>query len=208
MDGATVADRLQDKVAGGCLIVGALLLVPTTFFEYAKGMLFWAGIVGVVLYALLIPGLLAIARLLRQPAPRLSVVAGLVAALGCVGGACFQAAQLSEWAARTAGTPEALVAAIMEVTEGRVFPVLIIFGIQFPIALLILSIGLFRTGAAPAWVAALLGSGAVAFPVGHIGSLQLVQHLAETLLLIPLVWLGLGFLGGNPPRGVAVPGTA
>ena len=156
---------------------------------------------------MLIPGLLGIARLLRQPAPRLSVVAGLLATFGCVAGASFQTALLHEWAARAAGTPEALMAAIMEVTEGRVFPVLVILGIQFPISLLPLSIGLFRTGVAPTWVAVLLGVGAVAFPVGHIGSLQLVQHLAETVLLIPLVWLGLRFLTGATPHGVAVPGT-
>lgn len=207
MDGTTLADRLQEKVAGVCLIVGALLLAPTTYFEYGEGRLFWAGTFGLVLYAVQIPGLLAVARLVRRPAPRLSVVAGLLATLGCVGGACFQVALLYEWAARAAGTPEELVSSIMTVTEQRVFPFLVILGIQFPVALLLLAIGLVRTGAAPTWVAALLGVGAVLWPVGHIGSLQLVTHLAETLLLIPLVWLGLRSLIGATPQGVAVPGT-
>ena len=115
---------------------------------------------------------------------------------------------MHEWAARTAGTPEALMVTIMEITEGRVFPVLVILGILFPISLLTLSVGLFRTGVAPTWVAALLGIGAIAFPVGHIGSMQLVQHLAESLLLVPLVWLGLRCLTGATPQGIAVPATA
>ena len=208
MEGTTLADRLQEKVAGVCLIAGALLMAPITFFEYTEGMLFGAGAIGLLVYALLIPGLLGIARLLRQPAPRLSVVAGLMATFGCVSGATFQTAILHEWAARAAGTPEATVAAIMEVTEGRVFPVLVILGILFPISLLTLSVGLFRTGVAPTWVAALLGIGAIAFPVGHIGSLQLVQHLAETLLLIPMIWIGLRYLTGASPQGDAVPATA
>jgi len=190
------------------LIAGALLWAPTTFFEYSEGMLFGAGAFGALIYALLIPGLLGIARLLRLGAPRLSVVAGLLATFGCVAGATFQAALLHEWAARTAGTPEAMMAAIMEVTEGQVFPVLVILGILFPISLLTLSVGLFRTSLVPAWVAALLGIGAIAFPLGHIGSMQLVQHLAETVLLVPLVWLGLRSLIVAPPQRVPVPGTA
>jgi hypothetical protein len=207
MNGTRLAERLQEKVAGVCLIIGALLMASTTFFEYADGMLFWAGAVGLVLYALLLPGLLGIARSLGQRAPRLSVAAGLLAIFGCVAGASFQTALLHEWAARAAGTPEGLMAAIMEVTEGRVFPVIVILGIQFPISLLLLSIGLFRTGVAPTWVAVLLGIGAIVFPVGHIGSMQLVQHLAETILLIPLIWLGLRSLTGSTSQGIAVPAT-
>lgn len=206
MEGTALADRLQEKVAGVCLIAGALLWAPTTYFEYSEGMLFLPGVLGLVIYILFIPGLLGIAWLLRQPAPRLSVVVGLLVAAGGVASASFQTALLHEWAARTAGTPEAMMAAIMEVTEGRVFPVLVIFSIQFPISLLTLSVGLFRTRTAPTWVAVLLAIGAVVFPVGHIGSIQLVQHLAEVILLVPLVWLGLRFLRGVP-QVVAVPAS-
>lgn len=205
MEGTALADRLQEKVAGVCLIAGALLWAPTTHFDYSGG-LFWAGVFGLVIYILFVPGLLRIARLLRQRAPRLSVVAGLLIAAGCVAGASFQTALLHEWAARTAGTPEAMLAAIMEVTEGRVFPVLVIFSIQFPISLLTLGVGLFRTRTAPTWVAVLLAIGAVVFPVGHIGGIQLLQHLAEVILLVPLVWLGLRFLRGVP-QVVAVPAS-
>ena len=205
MEGTALAERLQEKVAGVCLIAGALLLAPATQFEYSGG-LFWAGVFGLVSHILFVPGLLGIARLLRQPSPRLSVVAGLLVAAGCVGGASFQVAMLHEWAALMAGTPESMMAAIMEVTEGRVFPVLVIFGIQFPIALLTLSVGLFRTSTAPTWVAALLGIAVILWPIGHIGSIQLVQHLAEVILLVPLVWLGLRFLRGVP-QVVAVPAS-
>ena len=208
MEGTALADRLQEKVAGVCLIAAPLLWAPITIFEYSsQGMLFWAGFLGLVIYILFIPGLLGIARLLRQPAPRLSVVVGLLIAAGCVAGAAFHTDLLSEWAARTAGTPEAMVAAIIEVTEGQVYPVLLIFSIQFPISLLALSVGLYRTRTAPPWVAALLGTGAIVFPVGHIGTIQLVAHLAEFILLVPLVWLGVRFLSGATPYRVTVPVT-
>ncbi len=198
-EGTALAERLQEKVAGVCLIVGALLWAPTTYFDFSGG-LFWAGMFGMIVYILFIPGLLAVARLLRQPSPRLSVVVGLLIAAGCVGGASFQTALLHEWAARTAGAPDATMMAVSAVTEGRIFPLLVIFSIQFPISLLALGVGLLRTRTTPTWVALLLGIGAVIFPVGHIGGIQLVQHLAETILLVPLVWLGLGFLRGLPQR--------
>ena len=97
MEGTALADRLQEKVAGVCLIAAPLLWAPTTIFEYSsKGMLFWAGFLGLVIYILFIPGLLGIARLLRQRAPRLSVVVGLLIAAGCVAGATFQTDLLHE----------------------------------------------------------------------------------------------------------------
>ena len=90
------------------------------------------------------------------------------------------------------------MAAIIEVTERRVFPV----------SLLTFGVSLFQTGVAPTWVAALLGIAAILWPIGHIGGIQLVEHLAELLLLVPLVWLGLRFLRGVTPQVVAVPANA
>ncbi len=205
MEGNTLADRLQEKIAGVCLIVGALLWVPTTQFEYSSnGMLFWAGLLGLVIYIVFIPGLLGVARLLRQSAPRLSVIVAQLIAVGCVAGASFQTFLMYEWAARTAGTPEAMIADITDVTHKRVYPVLVIFSIQFCISLLVLGIGLYRTRTAPTWVAGLLVIGAIVFPIGHIGTILLVSHLAETILLVPLVWLGLRLLRGAPAQDVAL----
>ena len=99
------------------------------------------------------------------------------------------------------------MAAIMEVTEGRVFPVLVSFGLLFPVSPLTFGVGLFRTGAAPTWVAALLGIDAIIFPLGHIGIMQLITHLAESLLLIPVLWIGLRYPTGASPKDFAVPAT-
>lgn len=203
MEGAALADRLQEKVAGAGLIVGALLMTPSTIFEYREGMLFWAGLVGVVAYICLVPGLLGIARLLRRDAPRLSVVGGLLATIGAVGGAIFYAAPMFEWAEREAGTPEAMMVAINEVVEGQVFPVLVLFSILFPISLVMLSVGLFRTSVVPKWVAALLGVGAISFPFGHIGESQTISHIAELILFVPMIWIGWHHLTGAKPSSVA-----
>ena len=208
MEGTALADRLQEKVAGVCLIVAPLLMIPNTFFEYREGMLFWAGYLGVLAYTCLVPALLGIARLLRQRAPRLSVFGGLLATVGTVYGAIFSAALLFEWTEREAGTPEATMVAINEVVEGRLFPALVVFSILFPVSLLILGVGLFRTGVVPKWVGVLLAAGAIVFPVGHIGESQLISHLAELLLLVPMAWIGLHFLTDAKPSRIAVPATA
>jgi hypothetical protein len=75
---------------------------------------------------------------------------------------------------------------------------------QFCTSLLVLGIGLYRTRTAPTWVAGLLVIGAIVFPIGHIGTILLVSHLAETILLVPLVWLGLRLLRGAPAQDVAL----
>jgi hypothetical protein len=208
MKGTALADRLQEKVAGVCLIAGALLMTPNTFFEYREGTLFWAGLVGIVAYICLVPGLLGVARLLRERAPRLSVFGGLIATFGTVAGAIFSAAPLFEWAEREAGTSETMIVAINEVVEGEVFPVLVSFGALFPISLVLLSAGLFQTGVVPKWVAVLLGIGAIVFPLGHIGESQLITHIAEFVLLVPLAWIGLRSLTDAKPSSIAVPATA
>jgi hypothetical protein len=190
------------------LIAGGLLVATGTFLEVGAGLPFGAGIVGMIAYICLIPALLGVARLLREPAPRLSVVGGLLATIGCVGAVTFQTAILHEWAARMAGTPEATLLAINEVVEGRLFPVLVLFSILFPISLIVLGVGLFQTGVVPKWVPTLLGFGALIFPVGHIGSIQLIMHLADLLLLVPLAWIGLRLLAGATPQGIAVPAAA
>ncbi len=208
MDETLLAERLQERIAGVCLIAGALLMAASTFLEFAGGLLFGAGLVGMLAYLCFIPATLGIARSLRPRAPRLSVWGGLLATVGCVGGVTFETALLHEWAERTAGTPEMAMLAISAVVKGRLFPVLVLFGIQFSISLLVLGVGLWRIGVVPRWVPVLLGCGALLFPFGHIGNIQLVTHLANLLLIVPMVWLGLRALTNAPPQGVAIPAVA
>lgn len=207
MDGTMLAERLQEQVAGVCLIAGSLLMAASTFLEFAEGTRFAAGFVGVLAYLCFIPALLGIARLLRERAPRLSVVGTLVAICGCGGGVAFEAAILHEWAARAAGLPEAQVAALLEIVKGRVFPALLIFGIQFSLSLLVLGVGLVKTAVVPKWVPALIVCGALLFPLGHIGRIEPIMHLADFLLVVPMIWLGLRALSGATPQGRAVPAT-
>ena len=60
----------------------------------------------------------------------------------------------------------------------------------------------------PKWVAVLLRFGAIVYPVGHIGESELVTHLAEFVLLVPMVWIGLRHLTRAKPSHITVPATA
>ena len=51
-----------------------------------------------------------------------------------------------------------------------------------------------RVRPVPRWVGALLCLSAIAFPASRIPRIDVVAHAADVLLLVPLVYVGLGFL--------------
>ncbi len=208
MDGTTLADRLQEKVSGVCLIVGPLLLTASTFLWVSPDTLYAAGLTTMLAFVCFLPATRSIAGLLRERAPRIAVLGGLLATTGCVGGVNFGTAGLHEWVARTAGVSEATMAEIAAVVESQLFPAIHLFGITFPISMVILSAGLFRTGVVPKWVAIMLGLGAIAFPLGRIPDIRMLQHLADLLLLVPMWWIALRFLAAAAPKHVAAPAAA
>lgn len=204
----TTADRLQEKVWGVCLIVAPLLVAASSALRSSEATLYAAALAQMYGAFLFIPAVLGLAALLRQRAPRLAVFGGLTGILGYVGGINFATFDLYTWAARTAGADDATVRAIVGVSESQLLPALNLPGIVGPLTLLTLSIGLFRTGVVPTWVAVLLGFGAIAFPLGRVPEIQLLLHLSDLLLLIPLAWIGSRYLGRPEPSRAAVPATA
>jgi hypothetical protein len=199
----TLADRLQEKVWGVCLIVAPLMVAVSSAFRFDEGTLYAAGLAQMYGAYLFIPAILGLTALLRERAPRLAVFGGLTGILGYVGGINFATFDLYTWAARAAGADDATVRAIIGVAENQLLPVLNIPGITGPLTLLALGIGLFRTGVVPKWVAVLLGIGAIAFPLGRVPEIQLLLHLSDLLLFIPLAWIGFRYLG-KPEFGRAV----
>jgi hypothetical protein len=208
MTQSTTADRLQEKVWGVCLIAAPLLLAASSALWFNESTLYAAALTQMYAAFLFIPGVLGVASLLRHRAPRLAVFGGLSGILGYVGGVNFATVGLYEWAARTAGADDATVRAIIGVTENQLWPALNLPGITGPLTWLVLSIGLFRTGVVPKWVAVLLGIGAIAFPMGRVPEIQLLLHISDMFLLIPLAWIGLRYLTDATPSRVAVPATA
>lgn len=72
------------------------------------------------------------------------------------------------------------------------FPVqtnLILFwaGPAFPLSLLVLWFMMIVRRVQPAWIGALIVLGAIAFPASRISRIEWVAHIADSILLIPLV---------------------
>jgi hypothetical protein len=67
-------------------------------------------------------------------------------------------------------------------------------GPLFPLSLLFLAIQLIRSRTIEVWLLVLIALGAVAFPISRIGRNIRIVHLADILLLIPFVYLGIRFI--------------
>jgi hypothetical protein len=63
--------------------------------------------------------------------------------------------------------------------------------------LLVLGITLLRTKAVAAWIAILLFIGAIAFPASRIPRIEWIAHIADILLLVPTVAMGITLLKKN-----------
>jgi hypothetical protein len=204
----TTADQLQEKVWGVCLIAAPLLVAASSMLRFNESTLYAAGLTQMYGAFLFIPAVLGLAAQLKHRAPRLAVFGGLAGVLGFVGGINFATVDLYKWAARTAGADDATVRAIVGVTENQLWPALNLPGVIGPLTLLILSIGLFRTGVVPKWAALLLGFGAIAFPMGRVPEIQALLILSDLLLLIPLAWIGFRYLSEPLSSRAVVPATA
>ncbi len=56
-----------------------------------------------------------------------------------------------------------------------------------------------RTRTIHIWVGLLLCLGAITFPLSRIPRIEMVAHIADILFLIPVVYLGIDFLGNKKP---------
>jgi hypothetical protein len=64
-------------------------------------------------------------------------------------------------------------------------------GPLFPLSLLVLGVNLSRRKVIPLWTGILICLGALAFPVSRISRIEMVAHLSDLLLAIPVAHLGL-----------------
>lgn len=205
---ATLADRYWEKIGGICLIAAPLTMAISSPLWFNDAALVWAGVIQMYAAILYIPAIFALARLVSQAAPRLAVLGGLAGLLGCVGAINFGTFGAYLWAAGEAGADAATLSAIEQIANEQLILVLNLIGLAFPLTFIILSVGLFLTGVAPRWVAVLLGISAICFPLGRIPDVQILYHVSDVLMFIPLGWIGLRTLIIPVPSRAAVPATA
>ena len=186
----------DSKMLGSSMIIAPLIFGASTFFwkngEYGVA----GGTILVLSMIFWIPAFIGLFELLKDKMPNYTSIGFLVATFGCISGANFgmvgvfsEAFQISQdtYLGQAAKQPLA-------------FNLLLFWsGPFFPLSLLILGINLLRKKVVPAWTAVLICLGAIAFPLSRIPRIETVAHVADILLVIPLLYIGLQYLLNRQP---------
>lgn len=185
------AAQLQRSLYGFALVVAPILLGLGTFFWNGTEVGLTGGAIQVLASTLLIPALLGLLALLRPAMPRLAVLWIPFAIYAGVGGnnwgmdgifaAVYGADAAAHEAAMNAMGPAAAVSLFLP-------------GLLFPATLVLLGAAHLRAKTIPSWCALLLIIGGIAFPASRIPRIELLAHLADLLILIPTMWVGLQLL--------------
>ncbi|MEV4756905.1 hypothetical protein AB0J86_17580 [Micromonospora sp. NPDC049559] len=183
------------------LILGpALNLVAGFFWEDDRQGLVSGTLLALSIGAWLV-GLAGIYERLRPAAPRYVAVALPLTVFACVGGLAFAIQSVQEV---VFDVSHAVAVERLQEHPFAAYPLYWILGPAFPIALFLLGLAVWRLRAAPAWVGLLIALGALAFPLSRITRDANIAHVADVLLLVPFVYLGLRSLRrSRPPSGAS-----
>lgn len=136
-----------------------------------------------------IAGLLGVAHLLRERAPRLSSVGGTLAVLGAFGHSVFGGVMLVETVMAGRGNDRGAYAALVGQVESSPVMVFALLGLAGTVlGVLVLALGLWRSHVVPGWVPALLGLWVVVEFVGT-GVSALAEPLSAAMYLVACVAL-------------------
>jgi drug/metabolite transporter (DMT)-like permease len=169
------------------LILGPALNLIAGFFWHDGSQ----GVTGGTLTALSIGcwllGLIGLYERLRPRSPRYVAVALGISVFGAVGGVAFAVQAIYE---QVLGVAHAV--AIDRLNEYPLASTSLfwICGPLFPTALAAFGVLLFRLRTAPALVSVLIVLGAAAFPLSRITRQASIAHVADLLLLLPFLYLG------------------
>jgi hypothetical protein len=182
---------------GVCLVVGQGISTLSSFFWADNGRHTINGsvlvILGMIFWAV---GFIGLFSLFREKNPWYSRLGLLYAFYGCLGGIGFGF--------------EGLYSIILGVEKIGVeahqkFPLhmnLVLFwsGPAFPLTVLIMGILFLIRRITPLWIALLFIAGAISFPVSRILRLPWTAHVADFLLLIPVIFISWHFIFGKYPH--------
>jgi hypothetical protein len=153
---------------------------------YAFTILTLAGIM------LLVPALLGLMQMTRDRAPRLGNLGGTLAITGTLIATGDAASQLVVWQMAARDADRAQMAGLLRRFDETLGSSLVfsVGGLAFLIGILVLSIGLRRARAVPAWVAIGIPVGALLNIVGFTSASVGVLIVSSVVLLATLGWVG------------------
>jgi hypothetical protein len=194
------SQRLERRLYGLSLVAAPVLLAASSVFWEGRSVGLTGGVLVVYSFTCWIGVVLAFTSRLSPRMPRLALVAAPVAILACVAGTNFGVEGIVEGGLGIADLSDAMLADA-EVPE-RAALVLAFFlpGGLFPLTLLLYAAALVRARSIPAWCGALIGLGAITFPLSRISRIQEIALISDALLVISLSWLGAQYLRNTTSR--------
>ena len=181
------------------LILGPVLNLIAGFFWESDRQGVTAGTLVALSCACWLIGLIGLYDRLRNTAPRYVAVALPATVFATVGGVAFGVQSIHE------GLFDASHATTIELLNAHPFAAWTLYwigGPLFPLVLFGLGLALARLRAAPLPVGVLLCLGAIAFPLSRVTREASIAHVADLLLLLPFLYLGLRALRGGAASGV------
>ncbi len=180
----------------GAVVAPILLLVGDCIAIWSFNSISWTVLLWLS-FVCFVPPLVGLVIAVSRSRPLLAAVAGVVVLIGTMAGAGMQAYFRTAIALQNGGQDAALAflrtQAVMPLTTQAP-------GIGFPMGLLLLAFGLWRSRLAASWVPVTLALGGLLFPVGHAVQVSWALVAGDVVLAVAFAALGMHVLR---PAGVA-----
>lgn len=187
----------EKTMQGLSLILAPALLAVSSFF-WKNGHYGITGGTLIVLDMLFwIPAFMALFAMVKYKTPRYAVWALPVAILGCIAGANFGFADFFTKAFNISHQ-----AYLDTLADYPLASNLLLFqtGPLMPLSLIVLSLVLAGTKTVDVWVSVFICLGAIMFPVSRISRNEMLAHVCDVLLLVPLVYVGMKMLNNRAAK--------
>jgi hypothetical protein len=181
------AFSIEKNFQGFSLIIAPLLFAVSTFFWVNGEYGVIAATLGIVSLFFCIPALTGAFSLLKTAIPHYATYGLWIAVFGDVSGISFMFLGYLTTIFNISHTEY-----LEKLSEYAVSSQLLLFatGPIFPLSLLVLGINFIRTKVVEVCIGVLLCIGAIAFPASRITRIEWIAHVADVLLLIPVVAIG------------------
>jgi hypothetical protein len=187
-------DAILWRVARVSAVLAPLLLLVGDCIAIWNSRSVWWTLLLWLSFACFVPASAAVVVALSRSRPVLAAVGGVIVLIGTMAGAGMQAYFRTSIVLQNGGQDAAIAflrtQSIMLVTTQ-------VPGICFPIGLLLLAFGLWRSRIAPAWVAGTLAIGAVLFPIGHAAQVSWALVAGDIVLAVAFAAFAMHVMRGS-----------
>lgn len=181
----------EKKMWGVSTFFAPLLMTLSTFFWRNGEVGTTGGTLMVLALTLWIIAFIGLFSLVKEKMPLYAQLGLLVAVYGCIGGCNFgfEGFYREVFNISKESRQHLFLVNPLPFNLTLFYP-----GPLFPLSLLLLGIMLVRINVAPIWVGGLIALGGVVFPIGRILRMDIIAHLTDCLLLVPMTYMSFRLL--------------